>query len=251
MRLRPAPAAAPAAGTSSTTYDLDPDNASILVCGGGGVALAVTRRLKDMGSWVWMLQRTDARKKEIESMMAIVAKGDALNPADIEKAFDQIDGADAVVSSVGGSVADPRADGDGNINLIEAAARRGVKKFVLVTSIGCGDSKAAPGEKVYSVLEPVLKEKDRAEQALRAAAEKHGMAFTIVRPGGLVSEPPTGNAVLTEDASVCGAIMRDDVADLAIKALFSKKADGKTLSAVDAGRVTSPHGADGFDRFAL
>ncbi len=41
---------------------LDPDNASILVAGGGGVALSVTRRLKDMGSWVWMLQRSDSRR---------------------------------------------------------------------------------------------------------------------------------------------------------------------------------------------
>jgi hypothetical protein len=36
--------------------DIDPDNASILVCGGGGVALHVTKKLKDMGSWVWMMQ---------------------------------------------------------------------------------------------------------------------------------------------------------------------------------------------------
>eukprot|EP00882_Tetradesmus_deserticola_P023395 GHRQ01025458.1.p2 GENE.GHRQ01025458.1~~GHRQ01025458.1.p2 ORF type:complete len:126 (+),score=28.78 GHRQ01025458.1:211-588(+) len=35
---------------------IDPDNASILVCGGGGVALHVTKKLKDMGSWVWMMQ---------------------------------------------------------------------------------------------------------------------------------------------------------------------------------------------------
>lgn len=45
------------------SYDLDPDNASILVAGGGGVALHVTRRLKNMGSWVWQLQRTDVRRK--------------------------------------------------------------------------------------------------------------------------------------------------------------------------------------------
>ena len=47
-----------------TSASLDPDNASILVCGGGGVALEVTRKLKDMGSWVWMLQRSDSRRYE-------------------------------------------------------------------------------------------------------------------------------------------------------------------------------------------
>lgn len=59
-----------------------------------------------------------------------------------------IEEVDAVISSVGGSVKDARADGDGNINLIEAAVKKGVKKFVLITSVGCGSSKAAPGEQV-------------------------------------------------------------------------------------------------------
>ena len=44
---------------------------------------------------------------------------------------------------------------------------------------------------------------------------------------------------MTESASVCGAISRRDVADLVAKALFSDKADGKVLSAVDADRVTT------------
>lgn len=55
----------------------------------------------------------------------------------------------------------------GNINLIKAAAARGVKRFVLVTSIGTGDSKGAPPQQVYDVLEKVLVEKEKAEEYLK------------------------------------------------------------------------------------
>lgn len=73
---------------------------------------------------------------------------------------------DAVISSIGGTPANPDADSFGNINLIEAAAKKGVKRFILVTSIGTGDSKDAPPSQVYDVLEPVLIEKGKAENAL-------------------------------------------------------------------------------------
>eukprot|EP00879_Flechtneria_rotunda_P002521 GHRR01002719.1.p1 GENE.GHRR01002719.1~~GHRR01002719.1.p1 ORF type:complete len:271 (+),score=98.63 GHRR01002719.1:211-1023(+) len=205
--------------------DIDPDNASILVCGGGGVALHVTRKLKDMGSWVWMMQRHDDRRKEIEGMMAIVAKADATNKEQVDKVFAGIEDVDAVISTIGGSVQDPTADSTGNINIIEAAAAKGVKKFILVTSIGCGDSKDAPGEQVYKVLEPVLLEKNKAEEKLKSLSGK--MAYTIIRPGGLKSEPATDNGVLTEDVGACGAITREDVATLVIKALLSNKTDNK------------------------
>jgi nucleoside-diphosphate-sugar epimerase len=77
-----------------------------------------------------------------------------------------VDDLDAVVSTIGGTVTNPKADSEGNINLIEQAAQIGVKKFVLITSIGTGDSKGAPGEEVYNVLKPVLLEKGKAEAAL-------------------------------------------------------------------------------------
>ena len=54
----------------------------------------------------------------------------------------------------------------GNINLIKAAVAKGVKRFVLVTSIGTGDSKDAPPKQVYDVLEKVLVEKAKAEDYL-------------------------------------------------------------------------------------
>ena len=72
-----------------------------------------------------------------------------------------------MVSSIGGTPANPQADSEGNINLIEAAEKKGVKRFVLVTSIGTGDSKAAPPRQVYDVLEPILVEKEKAEERLK------------------------------------------------------------------------------------
>lgn len=42
--------------------------------------------------------------------MAIVVNGDACQVEDVEKAFAAIDGVDAVVSTIGGTTADPTAD---------------------------------------------------------------------------------------------------------------------------------------------
>ena len=53
------------------------------------------------------------------------------------------------------------------------------------------------------------------------------MTFVIIRPGGLKSDPATGNAILTESSAVCGAVTRADVADLTVKALFSDAANNK------------------------
>ena len=56
------------------------------------------------------------------------------------------------------------------------------------------------------------------------------MQFTIIRPGGLKTQPATGRGVLTEDNTVCGAIHREDVADLLVHALFSDKTNNKVSS---------------------
>jgi len=224
-------------GKNSPRYDMDPDNASILVAGGGGVALNVTRRLKNMGSWVWQLQRTDVRRKEIEGMMALVAKGDAMKPADLQKIMDGIEEVDAVICSLGGSTGDASVDSEGNINLINAAIKKGVKKFVLITSLGCGETKDAIPAKAYEVLKAVLLEKEKAEAVLMAQDK---MAWTIIRPGGLSSDPATKTAVLTESTKVAGSVTRDDVAMMAVKAVFSKKTDGKVLACFDKTKTYGP-----------
>jgi hypothetical protein len=47
-----------------------------------------TRKLKDMGAWVWMMQRSDSNRAEIEKMMAFVVKGDALDKESLAKVLD-------------------------------------------------------------------------------------------------------------------------------------------------------------------
>ena len=42
--------------------------------------------------------------------MAIVVKGDAMSPESLQKAFDSIQDVDAVVSTIGGTTADPSVD---------------------------------------------------------------------------------------------------------------------------------------------
>ena len=51
-------------------------------------------------------------------MMAIVVKGDAMSTSDLEKAFANIEDVDAVVSTIGGTPADPSSDSQvGNTHL--------------------------------------------------------------------------------------------------------------------------------------
>ncbi len=46
--------------------------------------------------------------------------------------------------------------------------------------------------------------------------------------------------VLTESTQVAGSISREDVASLCLKALFSKKADGKVLACFDKAKAYGP-----------
>ncbi len=44
--------------------------------------------------------------------MAIVVRGDAMSTSDVEKAFGQIEEVDAVISTIGGTPANPKADSE-------------------------------------------------------------------------------------------------------------------------------------------
>lgn len=176
------------------------------------------------------LLRTETTRSQLESMGIKVAMGDALDVAAVEAAMLGAEPIEAVISTIGGLPQDgQRADYLGNKNLIDAAVKAGVKKFILVSSIGTGNSVVALSPQALETLGAVLKEKEKAENYLIES----GLTYTIVRPGGLKSEPATGNGVLTEDERISGMIHRADVAQLVCQCLVSERVNHKILSAVD------------------
>lgn len=225
----------------------------VFVAGGSkGVGRIVVDKLLSAGSEVVALVRSDDAVGELSKLDGVTAiKGDAFDYKAVEGA---IYGCDAAITTLGGGT-ESREDGKfvdytGNNNVIEAAGILGVTRVILVTSIGCGSSKDATPPSVYEVLKDVLAQKEKAENVL--SRYYTNMNWTIIRPGGLVSEPETKKAILTEDNMAIGSIHRADVADLVVQALSSKKTEKKILSAVDPS-VASAANTEGrtLEAFAL
>jgi uncharacterized protein YbjT (DUF2867 family) len=195
-----------------------------------GVGREIAKCLTEQDVKVKALLRTAATRSELEAMGIKVVLGDALNVGDVESAMMGDEGIRAVISTIGGLPKDgERPDYLGNKNLIDAALKAGVQKFILVSSIGSGNSAVALSPQAMETLGAVLAEKEKAENHLIAS----GLTYTIIRPGGLKSEPPTGNGVLTENPRIAGMIHRPDVAQLVCRCLNSEGANNKVLSAVD------------------
>ena len=74
-------------------------------------------------------------------------------------------------------------DYGGAVKLIAAAKQAGVRRYVIVSSMGANAD--ASGKDTFSVY---LRAKGRADEAVRAS----GLDATVVRPGGLTNQPGTG-----------------------------------------------------------
>mgnify|MGYP000980373401 CR=1 FL=1 len=217
--------------------DLSPGVATpgaVLVLGGTrATGLEVVRLLRARGDAVVVLARPGSDAAAAEALGARVVRGDALEPVDLSAA---LAGGPfrAIVSTLGGrNLQGPRPDFEGNRNAVDAARFAGVRRFVLVTAIGAGDSRTAAPAIARYMLRNVLREKTKAEDFLTTS----GLDYTIIRPGGLLDGEAGGRAYLTPDTRAMSWIRRADVARLTVQALDDPRAIGQVFHAFDPDRT--------------
>lgn len=187
------------------------------------------RLLRERGDMVTAIVRSGADTSGLESIGATLLPGDAFDKQSLTAALKGRT-FDATVCSLGNTASAPdKVDHLGVANVIEACKANGIKRFLLVSSIGAGNSRPALSPQAERFLGPVCALKTLGENHLMAS----GLDYTTIRPGGLGRGPATGRGILTEDPTISGGIQRAEVARLIVACLDDAKTVGKIFSAVE------------------
>jgi uncharacterized protein YbjT (DUF2867 family) len=194
----------------------------VVVAGGHGqIGLRLLRLLAADGHRARGLIRKPEQAAELE------AAGAEAVIADLEQLDDlapHVQGADAIVFAAGaGAGSGPERkrtlDLGGAVKLIAAAKAAGVRRYVIVSSVGADDPEGGSEE-----MRPYLRAKAEADAAVRDS----GLDFTIVRPGRLTDDPGTGRVSAGPDVQRAD-VPRDDVAATLLAVLSEPRTIGATF----------------------
>lgn len=147
--------------------------------------------------------------------------------ADLEGELDHaVAGCDAVIFAAGsGSKTGPEktvsVDEQGAIKLIESAEKHGVKRFIMLSTVGADNPEYGSGD-----MKHYFESKGKADKALREST----LDYTIVRPGALSNDAGNGHIQLAEKlGDYNGNIPREDVAKVMSECLNFNNTSRKTF----------------------
>ena len=196
----------------------------IIVFGGHGrIALLLAPLLAARGDEITSVIRNPDHVSDVEATgaRALVADVETLGTSELA---DIIRGHDAVVWSAGAGGGSPErtyaVDRDAAIRTMDASAEAGTRRYVMVSWIG---SKADHGVAEDADFFPYADAKWAADEHLRGV----DLDGTILGPGALTLDPPTGRIVLDPDGR--GEVSRADVAAVIAEALGNPSTFGRTI----------------------
>ena len=191
---------------------------------GGTGSKLVERALAAGHDVVAVARRPDAITTKHPKLRVVT--GDVLKPETLDA---PIAGADAIISTIGppNNKQPGTLISEGIANLVTAASRAGVRRFVFESGLIMSDGhELSPigriGVSIFRALNRKLyEEKLLAEASLRASV----LDWVIVRPPSLVHQPGTGKYIAGADARInpAKALSHEDAADFLVKAATEPK----------------------------
>jgi uncharacterized protein YbjT (DUF2867 family) len=200
----------------------------IVIAGGHGqIALRLERLLAARGYEVAGFIRKAEQSDDLREAGAEPVLLD-LESASTEEVAAHLRGADAAVFAAGagpgsGTSRKETVDRDAAILFADAAVRAGVRRHVVVSSMGADP--AHEGDEVFDVYLRAKGEADAYVSGLDA------LDWTILRPGSLTNDAGTG-LVRLEAQTGRGAVPRDDVAAVLAELVDTTATAGLTLELV-------------------
>ncbi|MGB8265901.1 MAG: NAD(P)H-binding protein [Candidatus Velthaea sp.] len=196
----------------------------------GGVGSLLLRRAASNGDSIRLLLR-DRRKfaADLDGAHVDVVTGDVHDSANVAAT---IEGSDVVFSALGArSLGATTLYSAGGGNIVTAMERAGPRRLIVVTSGGAErEPNASFATRIAfgAILRNVLADMRRWEDRITRSS----LAWTIVRPTGLLDTPGTGTYRTADRFMPKGAasISRADVADFLYRAASDDSTIGKIVS---------------------
>ncbi|MEE6282196.1 NAD(P)H-binding protein [Georgenia sunbinii] len=187
----------------------------VVIAGGHGqIAQHIERQLAARGDEAVGLVRNPAHVADLEALGATAVVLD-LESASVADLAAHLTDADAVVFAAGagpgsGAARKDTVDRGAAALLADAAEAAGVARYVMISAIGA----ATGGQGRDDVFGVYLDAKKAADDDLMS----RDLGWTVLRPGGLTDDGPTGQVTLSADVAT-GSIPREDVAAVVVAVL--------------------------------
>ncbi|SCF19533.1 NAD(P)H-binding protein [Micromonospora mirobrigensis] len=202
----------------------------VVIAGGHGkIARLLERELTGRGATAVGLIRNLDHAAALRAAGALPVACD-LERAGVEEVAGHLSGADAVVFAAGagpgsGAARKDTVDRAAAVLLADAAQAAGVRRYLLVSSMGVDQPPAAGTDEVWAAY---LAAKKAAEDDIRG----RDLDATVLRPGRLTDDPPTGRITLAPHVPP-GAVTRTDVARVLVALLQHPGTAGAVLELTD------------------
>ncbi|WP_261166003.1 SDR family oxidoreductase [Microbacterium sp. Marseille-Q6965] len=195
----------------------------VIIGGHGKVALRLAPLLRARGDEVTSVIRNPDHAADVEEAGASPLVAD-VETMSVDALAEILAGHDAVVWAAGAGGGDAArtyaVDRDAAIRSMDAAERAGVHRYVMVSYIGAGPDHGTPEDSSFF---PYAEAKSAADAHLRSSR----LEWTVLGPGGLTLDEPTGRIAVRDPGD--GRVSRGDVAAVIAASLVEQATVRRTI----------------------